>query len=108
MYIDDCINGTQKIFDSQINDVLNLGSEEQVSINQLVNMVESISGYSVRKKYLLDKPKGVRGRSSDNSKLKKNINWSPNIKLFNGLEMTYKWIFNQIKSGENTKKFIKS
>ena len=108
MYIDDCINGTQKIFDSQINDVLNLGSEEQVSINQLVNMVESISGYSVRKKYLLDKPKGVRGRSSDNSKLKKNINWSPNIKLFDGLEMTYKWIFNQIKSGENTKKFIKS
>ena len=108
MYIDDCVNGTQKIFDSQISDVLNLGSEEQVSINQLVEMVESISGYSVRKKYLLDKPKGVRGRSSDNSKLKKNINWSPNIKLFNGLEMTYKWIFNQIKSGENTKKFIKS
>jgi nucleoside-diphosphate-sugar epimerase len=105
MYIDDCIIGTQKVFESNVNEVLNLGSSEQVSINQLVEMIENISGHKIIKKYLINKPKGVRGRSSDNSELKKSVNWVPNVKLCDGLEKTYKWIFNQIKSGENTLKF---
>jgi nucleoside-diphosphate-sugar epimerase len=108
MYIDDCINGTQKIFESNTSQALNLGSSEQVSINQLVEMIENISGHKIIKKYLLDKPKGVRGRSSDNKELKKNINWVPNVKLYNGLEETYKWIYDQIKSGDNTGKFSHS
>ena len=108
MYIDDCINGTQKIFESNTSQALNLGSSEQVSINQLVEMIENISGHKIIKKYLPDKPKGVRGRSSDNKELKKNINWVPNVKLYNGLEKTYKWIYDQIKSGDNTGKFSHS
>ena len=58
--------------------------------------------------YQLDKPKGVRGRSSDNSKIYNNFGWSPSIKLYDGLKTTYSWIYNQITSGENTKKFTKS
>jgi len=107
MYIEDCIFGTKKIFDSDLKGVLNLGSSEQVSINQMIEMIEKIANYKVEKKYLLDKPKGVRGRSSDNTKISKNLNWSPSIKLYDGLEKTYKWIFDQIKSGDNSQKYTK-
>jgi nucleoside-diphosphate-sugar epimerase len=105
MYIDDCIKGTKMIFNSNYKDVYNLGSNEQVSINQMIEIVEKIANFKVKKKYLLDKPKGVRGRSSDNTKIINDFNWSPNIKLIDGLEKTYNWIFNQIKSSENTNKF---
>ncbi len=108
MYIDDCIEGTKKIFNSDSSDVYNLGSDEQVSINQMIEIIEEIADYKVKKNYLLDKPKGVRGRSSDNSKIISHFNWSPSIKLKQGLEKTYEWIFNQIKSGENTNKYTKS
>ena len=108
MYIDDCIEGTKKIFNSDSSDVYNLGSDEQVSINQMIEIIEEIADYKVKKNYLLDKPKGVRGRSSDNTKIISHFNWSPSIKLKQGLEKTYEWIFNQIKSGENTNKYTKS
>jgi len=108
MYIDDCIIGTKKIFESSSTEVYNLGSDEQVSINQMLDLTEEIADYKVKKKYLLDKPKGVRGRSSDNTKISKDFNWAPNIKLRNGLEKTYKWIFEQIKSGDNNNRFTKS
>jgi len=107
MYIDDCIEGTQKIFESKSNQVFNLGSDEQVSINQLIDIIEDIAAVKLKRKYLLDKPKGVRGRSSDNSKILKEINWAPSISLKSGIEKTYKWIFDTIVSGENTKKFSK-
>ncbi len=107
MYIDDCIEGTQKIFESKSNQVFNLGSDEQVSINQLIDIIEDIAAVKLKRKYLLDKPKGVRGRSSDNSKIMKEINWAPSISLKSGIEKTYKWIFDTIVSGENTKKFSK-
>ena len=108
MYIDDCLKGTKMIFNSNLNDVFNLGSDEQVSINQMISIIEKIADYKVNKKYLLNKPKGVRGRSSDNSKLIKNIDWAPTIKLVDGLRSTYDWIYNQIISGENSKKFTRS
>ena len=108
MYIDDCLEGTKKIFNSELTDVYNLGSDEQVSINQMIDMIEEIAGYKVKRKYLLDKPKGVRGRSSDNNKIKSDLKWAPSISLVNGLTKTYKWIDDQLKSGENTLKFIKS
>ena len=107
MYIDDCVEGTQKIFESKSNQVFNLGSDEQVSINQLIDIIEDIAAVKLKRKYLLDKPKGVRGRSSDNSKITKEINWAPSISLKSGIEKTYKWIFDTIVSGENTKKFSK-
>ncbi len=108
MYIDDCLVGTKKIFNSNLTDVYNLGSSEQVSINQLINIIEKIADYKVNRKYLLDKPKGVRGRSSDNNKIKLDLGWEPSIKLLDGLTKTYQWIDEQIKSGENTLKFTKS
>ena len=105
MYIDDCIQGTTKLFNSDFCDVYNLGSDEQVSINQMIEIIEDISQYKVNKNYLLDKPKGVRGRSSDNTKITKDLKWAPSIKLKVGLEKTYKWIYDQINSGENSQKF---
>ena len=108
MYIDDCVIGTQKIFNSETSEVFNLGSSEQVSINQMIEIIEEISDYKVNKKYLLDKPKGVRGRSSDNSMLKSQFDWEPSVSLKDGLEKTYKWIFDQLKSKENSQKFTRS
>ena len=108
MYISDCLEGTQKLFNSDLNEPYNVGSSEQVSINQMINMIEEIADYKVDKKYLLDKPKGVRGRSSDNEKIIKDLNWSPSVDLKNGLEKTYNWISGQLNNGENTLKFKKS
>ena len=108
MYISDCIEGTKKIFNSNLKDPYNVGSSEQVSINQMIEIIEEIADYKVTKKYLLDKPKGVRGRSSDNTKIIKDLNWSPNLSLKEGLKLTYAWISDEMKSGENSKKFTRS
>ena len=108
MYIDDCLVGTKKIFNSDLKDVYNLGSDEQVSINQMIDVIEEIADYKVVRKYLLDKPLGVRGRSSDNTKIQADLNWAPSITLKDGLKKTYKWIENHIKMGENTSKFTRS
>ncbi len=108
MFIDDCLMGTQKIFNSNLTDVYNLGSDEQVSINQMISIIEDIGNYKVDKKYLLEKPKGVRGRSSDNTKINQDLKWAPSIKLKDGLTKTYKWIYDKIKSGDNSQKFTLS
>ena len=107
LYIDDCIRGTLDVFKSSCSNVFNVGSEEQVSINQMINIIEDIAQYKVKKSYQLDKPKGVRGRSSNNSFVKKKIGWKPNYTLKQGLERTYNWIYKEITSGSNIKKFIK-
>ena len=107
MFIEDCIEGTKKIFQSNYRGVLNLGSSEQVSINMMVDIVSKISGKNVKKKYLLDKPKGVRGRSSDNSKILKELNWEPGIKLEEGLKKTYRWIEDLVMKNPNVNNFIK-
>ncbi len=108
MYISDCIEGTKKIFNSNLIEPYNVGSDEQVSINQMIDMIEQIADYKVARNYLLDKPKGVRGRSSDNTKIIKDLSWSPSTNLKQGLEKTYTWIVDQIKSGNNLNKFTKS
>ena len=79
LYIDDCIKGTMDVFNGNYTDVFNIGSEEQVSINNLVDIIENIANYKVKKKYLLDKPKGVRGRSSDNTFVNKKIQCMNNV-----------------------------
>ena len=81
LYIDDCIKGTLDVFESNKQDVFNIGSEEQVSINEMIQIIEEIADYKVKKNYQLDKPKGVRGRSSDNSYVNKKIGWKPNFTL---------------------------
>jgi len=96
MYVDDCITGMDLLWESDFNKPINLGSDEMVSINQLVDIVEEIAGIKLERRYLLDKPQGVRGRNSDNTLIEKVLQWSPSIKLKDGMEKTYEWIYNQI------------
>ncbi len=108
LFIDDCIKGTLEVFNSDEREVFNIGSEEQVSINQMIEIIEEIANYNVEKNYQLDKPKGVRGRSSNNSLINKKIGWKPNLTLKEGLVKTYTWIESQINSGSNIEKFCQS
>jgi GDP-D-mannose 3',5'-epimerase len=110
LYIDDCIEGTLRLFNSNYSEPVNIGSDEQVSINQMIEILEEIAGIkNLEREYQLDKPKGVRGRSSNNDLVKKVLNWSFKIKLKDGLTKTYNWISSEIsKSGSNLNKFIKS
>jgi GDP-D-mannose 3', 5'-epimerase len=101
MYIDDCLHGIQAITNSEnITFPINLGSEEKVSINQLVDVVEDIAGVKLKRQYNLDAPKGVNGRNSENTLIRKMLGWEPKIPLRDGLEKTYEWIYDQIASGK--------
>lgn len=106
MYIDDCINGIDKIVNSNILEPINLGSSEAVSINQLVDIVEDIAGIKVERKYQLDAPKGVNGRNSDNTLIQKYLSWEPSITLRAGLEKTYAWIHEQYQLRESGKEGV--
>jgi len=105
MFIDDCIKGTKKIFESNCREVLNIGSEEQVSINQMIKIIEEIACYKVDKYYQLDKPKGVRGRSSNNDFVRSKLGWDFEVSLKSGLEITYQWIEREIAKRSNNNKF---
>jgi GDP-D-mannose 3',5'-epimerase len=96
MYIDDCLRGTQAITHSNILEPINLGSSELVTINGLVDIVEEIAGIKLKRTYKLDAPKGVNGRNSDNTLIKKYLGWEPSIRLRDGMERTYRWIYDQI------------
>lgn len=100
MYIDDCLEGVQKIIHAEILEPINLGSNEAVSINQLVNLVEKIAGIQLERKYDLTAPQGVNGRNSDNTLIKQYLNWEPSISLQVGLEKTYAWIYDQYLARE--------
>ena len=110
LYIDDCIEGTLRLFESSYSEPVNIGSDEQVSINQMIEIIEKISNIKkLERIYQLDKPKGVRGRSSNNDLVKKVLKWSYNIKLKDGLQKTYDWIKQESsKKGSNLSKFTKS
>lgn len=96
MYIDDCITGMDLIWQQGFTKPLNLGSSEMVSINQLVDIIESIEGKKFKRVYRLDCPQGVRGRNSDNSLVKKVLNWEPSTSLRYGIQATYDWIKGEI------------
>lgn len=96
LYIKDCIDATLKLIDSKETGPINIGSEEQVSINQMLDKIEVIAEKKIKRKYLLDKPKGVRGRSSDNTMIKEKLDWEPKFSLSQGLEKTYFWIKNEM------------
>ncbi len=101
MYIDDCVDGTQRIMESEIDEPINLGSSELVTINQLVDIAEDIGGVSLRRRYDLSAPKGVNGRNSDNTMILNQLDWEPSIKLRDGLERTYRWIEGEIMAGNS-------
>jgi len=106
MFIDDCIKGIQDIMYSSINEPINLGSSEMVSINGLVDIVEEIAGYKMERKYDLSAPKGVRGRNSENTLIKKYLGWEPSIPLKTGMKKTYDWIKQEMENETREKKGI--
>lgn len=104
MYITDCLKGIYMITASDTwHEPINLGSAEGVTINQLVDLAEDIGGVKLKRNYNLDAPKGVAGRNSDNTLINKVFGWEPNTKLRDGLEKTYKWIYDQMASKATSK-----
>ena len=93
MYIDDCVHGTRAILQSDILEPINLGSSEQVTINQLVSVVEEIAGVTLRRTHDMSAPKGVNGRNSDNTMIKELLGWEPSTRLRDGMEKTYRWVY---------------
>ena len=110
LFIDECIEGTLKLFESDYSEPINIGSDEQVSINQMIDIISEIAEIEkLNKNYQLDKPKGVRGRSSNNDLIKKVLNWSYQMSLKDGLTKTYKWIESEMsQKGLNLSKYTKS
>jgi GDP-D-mannose 3',5'-epimerase len=98
MYIDDCVEGTLRLTSSDVTEPINIGSSELVTINQMVTIIEEIAGVSLKRNYDLGAPKGVRGRNSDNALIQRELGWEPSIRLRDGLERTYRWIYDQLSS----------
>ena len=97
-FIDDCIEGTLRLMNSDVREPLNIGSDEMVTINRLVEILEEIAGIQLLRRYNLDAPKGVRGRNSDNTRVRELLGWSPITGLEKGLGETYRWIESQVHS----------
>ena len=98
MHVDDCVEGIYRIMRSNYHHPLNLGTDELVTVNQLVDLVAEIAGKRVTKRHDLSKPQGVRGRNSDNSRLREVLGWEPQITLSEGLVPTYQWIESELKA----------
>jgi GDP-D-mannose 3',5'-epimerase len=99
MYIDDCLEGTQRLMWGDVDEPLNVGSAELVSVNELVDRVEEIANVRLERRYNLDAPQGVRGRNSDNTLIRARLGWEPRISLSEGLEKTYRWIYDALATG---------
>jgi nucleoside-diphosphate-sugar epimerase len=97
-YIDDCVDGTMRLMRSDFGNPINIGSSQLVTINEMVDIVESIAGVKLERTYNLDAPKGVRGRNSDNTLITDSLGWAPSVSLEYGMEKTYEWIYNQLSS----------
>jgi GDP-D-mannose 3', 5'-epimerase len=97
-YIDDCVEGIHRLMRSDYREPLNLGQDRMISVNELVDIVASIAGKKIGKRYDVTKPQGVRGRNSDNTRLREVLNWEPSISLEEGLARTYHWIATELLS----------
>jgi len=103
MYIDDCVYGSLMLAASDYSEPLNIGSDELVTINQLVDLVEDIAGVHLRRRYLPDAPLGVRGRNSDNRRIRAEFGWEPSTRLNAGLKSTFSWIFDElVRAGQSS------
>ena len=102
-YIDDCVEGLYRLMQSDFSEPLNLGQDRMISINQLADIIASAAGIEITKKHI-DGPLGVRGRNSDNSKLREVLGWEPTISLEDGLKKTYDWIEQQVRDSHQTTK----
>ena len=101
LFIEDCVEATLQFFNSDHHGPINIGSEEKVSINEMIEKIEKISSKNFKKNYQLDKPKGVRGRNSNNDLIRKLLKWEPKYNLYEGLKKTYQWIEEDIKKKHN-------
>ena len=95
-YIDDCLEGTLRLTASDVRDPLNVGSDQLVTINELVDIVERVAGVTLKREYDLDAPQGVRGRNSDNTLISQRLGWAPSVSLEDGLAATYAWVHDQV------------
>jgi nucleoside-diphosphate-sugar epimerase len=96
-YIDDCVEGIYRLMESDHREPINLGQDRMISINELVDIVATIAGKKISKRYDLTKPQGVRGRNSDNTRLREVLKWEPSISLEDGLKITYHWIAGELE-----------
>ena len=97
LYIEDCLEGVYRLLHSDYPHPLNIGSDRLVTIDELIDIVAGIAGKRIRKRYDLTKPQGVRGRNSDNTKMRQVLGWEPQVSLEKGLEITYRWIESQLR-----------
>jgi GDP-D-mannose 3',5'-epimerase len=95
-YIDDCLDGTLRLMASEVDEPLNIGSSQLVTINELVDIVCEIAGVQLKREYVLDAPQGVRGRNSDNTLILERLGWEPTTTLQDGLAATYAWVHDQV------------
>jgi nucleoside-diphosphate-sugar epimerase len=108
MYINDCLKGTRLLMESDFVKPLNVGSDQLVTINRLTDIAEAIAGIKLERRYNLDAPKGVRGRNSDNTLIKKVLGWAPEISLEEGIEKIYRWIYDQMMSADRAQRAVSS
>jgi GDP-D-mannose 3', 5'-epimerase len=95
-YIDDCTKGTLLLLEGEHDRPLNVGSSELVTVDGLVDLVEAIAGTSLKREYVVDAPRGVRGRNSDNTAIRQIFGWEPSTRLLDGMEATYRWVYDQV------------
>lgn len=108
MYVDDCVEGIHRIMSSDHPHPLNLGTDEMVTVNELVDLVAGVAGKHIVKRHDLSKPQGVRGRNSDNSKLRQVLGWEPQIPLREGLVPTYHWIESELAKAGRVPELVRS
>jgi nucleoside-diphosphate-sugar epimerase len=101
-YIDDCVEGIYRLMGSDYREPLNLGQDRLISVDELVDMVAAAAGKSIKKEHDTSKPQGVRGRNSDNSRLRSVLGWVPQTSLERGIEITYRWIREQLEARGGT------
>ncbi|MCB1022652.1 MAG: NAD-dependent epimerase/dehydratase family protein [Acidobacteria bacterium] len=97
-YVDDCVEGLYRLMASNHREPINLGQDRMITINELVDIVANIAGKKIDKAHDLTKPQGVRGRNSDNDKLREVLGWEPGISLEEGLSRTYDWIHSRVRT----------
>jgi nucleoside-diphosphate-sugar epimerase len=105
-YVDDCVEGMTRLMASRYHEPLNLGQDKMITVNELVALVATIAGKKITKRYDLTKPQGVRGRNSDNTKLREVLGWEPQTPLGKGLEKTYRWIQGELISAGHLKEHV--
>jgi GDP-D-mannose 3', 5'-epimerase len=98
MFVDDCVEGTRMLTESDVVEPINIGSSELVSINGLIDIISDIAGITVERRHDLTAPQGVRGRNSDNTMILEKLGWEPSTSLRSGLEVTYAWVLDQVRS----------